>query len=240
MVPTKEDNANVAPEGGDEGVAKFATEVSATFSTISAAVKAARQAVAPRYILLREGVHYLQATLALNEEDSLTTIQNYNGERATISGGVLLKPEWKPAQNARVPNVFVSALPHSIKQLTGLRVAIARPAAGTERNNDGGGAEVHGASRRAVRARYPNANPLDAMREEALGGWISEATTWTPPVPAASPPTDYRITAEDWPHIEWCVRVRAFVQCNRTPPSTRATLKRHACTRRSFHPLNSV
>eukprot|EP00730_Choanoeca_flexa_P018055 TRINITY_DN8757_c0_g1_i1.p1 TRINITY_DN8757_c0_g1~~TRINITY_DN8757_c0_g1_i1.p1 ORF type:complete len:906 (+),score=246.00 TRINITY_DN8757_c0_g1_i1:1-2718(+) len=47
-------------------------------------------------INLREGTHYLDATVHLSTNHNGLTIQNYNGERAIVSGGKRLKVDWKP------------------------------------------------------------------------------------------------------------------------------------------------
>ena len=50
------------------------------------------------YLYLRSGIFYLTETIEINAEDSYLTIQNYNGEKVTISGGLPLdfgNNEWK-------------------------------------------------------------------------------------------------------------------------------------------------
>ena len=63
------------------------------FQTISKAVMAASMGST---IVLRAGTHYLQDTINLNATHSGATIMNFKGEEAWISGGISIKPEWKP------------------------------------------------------------------------------------------------------------------------------------------------
>jgi hypothetical protein len=159
--------------------------VAAPYRSLAAALSAARRAPAavPRFILLRAGVHVLNATLQLGPSDSFTTIQNYAGEHATLSGGLRLQNlNWKPVRdNESVPGMFSTRLPSSVRRVSGLRVR----------------------GHRAVRARYPNANPLNSMQYSALHGWIRQSTVWSPPKPPTKPPVDVWITAADWPGVEW-------------------------------------
>jgi hypothetical protein len=61
--------------------------------SIKAAIAAARSShFTQKTLLLRKGTFYLDETLQILPEDSNLTIQNYNGERAVVSGGVAFKP----------------------------------------------------------------------------------------------------------------------------------------------------
>jgi hypothetical protein len=170
--------------------------VDGSYDSIAAALEAARQTASarPRYILLKGGVHYLRQTLRLTAADSWTTFQNYKGEHAIISGGHplnLTSADWVPASAAWAASGTYAAKLPNVSQLSGLRIS--QPAASRDAH----------AARRVVRARYPNANPLTAMAQTALGGWIAQPTTWVPPTAPRSPPTDYWITGADWPGVEW-------------------------------------
>lgn len=151
----------------------------AEYPSIAAALVAARSAPPPKYVLLRGGVHFLEAPLQLNAADGDLTIQNFAGEHAVVSGGKPLQVAWRPSPSGPA-GAHVASLP-SEARVPGLRL-------GRER---------------AVRARFPNGNPLTSMRRGALQTWISLATSWLPPIPPATEPEDIWITADDWPGVVW-------------------------------------
>ena len=109
-------------------------------------------------MILREGIFYLNSTINLDENDSNLIITNHNGENVVISGAIpLINRTWNPTPKNN--QIFVT-------QLDGFDIF--------------DGLRVNGA--RAVRARYPNANPeLDGFGSSLL------ATDWflsiIPPVP---------------------------------------------------------
>lgn len=116
--------------------------MSSPFKTISKAVMAVRSAGSSdgTVIMLRAGTFYLTDTIMLDEQLSGLTIQNYPGEEAIVSGGKVIKPSWK---------VFDISTPTSMNiykadlSLQGIDTMM--------------GFRVNGM--RAIRARYPNANP---------------------------------------------------------------------------------
>jgi hypothetical protein len=80
--------------------------------SIEAALVAARSLHSPqKTILLRAGTFYLAKALKVLPGDSNLTIQNFNGERAVVSGGVAFKPVFKPVSTA--PQLAFSPLPSS-------------------------------------------------------------------------------------------------------------------------------
>ena len=87
-------------------------------------------------LVLRAGVHYLgQQTVKLNASHSKLVIQNYNGEKAWISGATQLgvgTPPWK--ESSPGSKIWAVKVPPEVTEITGLRIA----------------------GERAVRARYPN------------------------------------------------------------------------------------
>ena len=92
-------------------------------------------------ILLRQGVHYLDETLYFGPNDSNLKISSYNGEDAIISGAVPLSNlDWKLYKKENDnKDIYSAVIPKSVNitEIPGLRVN----------------------STRAIRARYPNANP---------------------------------------------------------------------------------
>jgi hypothetical protein len=132
-------------------------------------------------IVLRKGVHYLNETLVLGVADSGTTIQNYPGEEAWLSGAKLIPATQTWTPSAETPGVWetdVSAL--NITDVTGLFSV-----------------DAH---RRFTRARYPNADTEIAQwgyasvhrfeAEEALPA--GAVTEWWKPAKGAVP--DYTYT----------------------------------------------
>ena len=115
---------------------------SAPFKTVGAAVVASKPGGT---VVLRKGTYHT-ATVDIGADKNGLTIQNYNGEEVTVSGGVPLnlKPsDWKkdPAMEGRwVTDALVGA---GITEITGMRI-------------DGN---------RSIRAKYPNGNM------ELSGNW---------------------------------------------------------------------
>jgi hypothetical protein len=68
--------------------------IGAPFKTIATAVAKAAGQVAT--INLRAGTHYVAQTIQITPDNSGLVIQNYQGEAATVSGGVQIMPDWKP------------------------------------------------------------------------------------------------------------------------------------------------
>lgn len=128
--------------------------------TISKAIMAVRSSGPGGVVVLRAGTFYLTETIMLDARDSGLTIQNYPYEEAIISGGKLIKPSWQ-AFNMNYMNVYVADLSsEGLDSMMGLRVN----------------------GKRAIRARYPNANPeIDGF------GPRLEAQEWLPPAVLASP-----------------------------------------------------
>lgn len=162
------------------------------FKTIAAAVLAAKSGAT---IVLRKGTYHTDTVLIDAEKNGLT-LQNYNGEAVTVSGGVPLNlkaSDWK--KDPRMKGRWVtSALAGSdITEITGMRI-------------DGN---------RSIRAKYPNGNM------ELSGNWLSGAgasmgggdytkgwvplsnhTQWVPPFrhPDAE---DVVANNADWPSVNW-------------------------------------
>lgn len=135
---------------------------SAPFQTIAHAVEAARSASSPKTIVLRSGTFYLTDTIQLGAKDSDLTFQNYNGEEVWVSGAKPITPQWK-SFNTSGANVYVADLKSAnLEDVPGFRV-------------DG---------MRAIRARYPNADP-----ELGFGSEL-KAKKWTPPIHPPKPDKD--------------------------------------------------
>ena len=95
-------------EKGDDGAAGT---LAAPFESVARGVAASRAvpAAAERGVVLRAGIHYLNAPVALDARDSGLTLTNYPGEEVWLSGasGGPLTPEWRPynTSNASAPAV---------------------------------------------------------------------------------------------------------------------------------------
>lgn len=123
--------------------------------------QASRSLSNPSTILLREGTHFLDATIHLGSQDSGLTIQNAPGEKAVVSGGKPLQTAWKPS--AVCDGCYEASLSGQTTTLAGLR------------RNDV----------REIRARYPNFDPelgsvIDGVQHvhDGRDGWITAKTNW--------------------------------------------------------------
>ena len=171
-----------------------------TFATVGEAIAASRSLPKPLTVALREGVHYLDATLHLGPQDSGLTLRNHAGESAVLSGGKALTPDWKPS--TACAGCFEASLKGQAEAVPGLR-------------KDGV---------REIRARYPNHDPeLNAVidgqylvhdgRQGLLNLTALNATAWIPggavmngmneSWPPADAATTYVIDAKDWPGVDW-------------------------------------
>eukprot|EP01137_Pigoraptor_chileana_P011890 Opistho-2@63489 len=125
-------------------------------------------------ILLRGGLYIVPDTIFVREMDSFLVIGAYGDEEPVMSAGCMLdKLQWKKvdapaspgAEAANESNIYVANVAsHNCGQFETLFV-------------DG---------RRAVRARYPNANPETSGLHTTPTGYIPTAKSWLPPV--KSPP----------------------------------------------------
>ena len=176
--------------------------VESPFPTLHSAVARSRERREPADILLRGGTHYLGelGPVELGPVDSGLRIANFPGEEAIVSGGVGLKPAWKPS--AACKGCFEAVLPHAITSVPGLR-----------RNGI-----------REIRCRWPNFDEeLDSVDEDGVyhthngrDGWVRQATRWSMngtdmngikgPWPPLEPPKTYIMGADDWPGVEWPMR----------------------------------
>ena len=122
----------VSPAGNDENPGTLAKP----FATLQRAQQAARQKRGD--VFLRGGTYYLPATLVFTAQDSGTQdapliFQNYQGEKAVVSGGVRLKDlDWQPYTNG----IFQAKVPADLQ---------------TE--------EIFVNGERQILARYPNFDP---------------------------------------------------------------------------------
>lgn len=89
----------VSPDGKDKNPGTFKSP----FKTIEKARLQARQTPNDVTIYLREGVYRLEVPLVFTPEDGHAgkslTIRPYQQERAVITSGALLTPDWKPYRN---------------------------------------------------------------------------------------------------------------------------------------------
>eukprot|EP00475_Leptophrys_vorax_P015852 TRINITY_DN2221_c0_g2_i1.p1 TRINITY_DN2221_c0_g2~~TRINITY_DN2221_c0_g2_i1.p1 ORF type:complete len:787 (-),score=214.49 TRINITY_DN2221_c0_g2_i1:1749-4109(-) len=129
------------------------------FNSIQRALDVSRnRVVSSKTIVLREGTYFLGETLKLDSRDSGLTIQPAGCEEVWISGGKVIEADWKPYAVKGDLNIWVTDVPKDITSITGLRV-----------NGE-----------RAVRARFPNANPETMGIHTNPTGWISSAQAWAP------------------------------------------------------------
>ena len=142
--------------------------------TLSKGVAAMRtSAGAPhRCLLLRGGTFFLKETVVLDAASSGLTIAAVPGERVVISGGEPLRgSSWTPhkvsSTNWSEANIWATQLPPNTARIEALRIA----------------------SKRAIRALYPNHIP-----ELGFGSDL-KATQWFPP------PTPTTNLTELWPAI---------------------------------------
>lgn len=150
---------------------------SAPFKTIEMGITSAKSAGYGSTVVLRKGIYYLVSTIDLTSKDSSgLTIQSFNGEEAWISGGRLITPKWMP-HNVTGANIYVADLSQEdLDSILGLRVN----------------------SMRAIRARYPNANP-----EFGFGSSL-KAKSWIPstlpsePDMEVNPDTPFRNSSDSF------------------------------------------
>ena len=136
------------------------------FKTVAKAVATTRT-TSVKNVLLRGGMHYLDDTIALTTKDSNLLLQNYNGEKAWLSGGTPLKTSWKVHDTSNNKNVWVTDVDSSVAEILGLMTV-----------------EPH---TRQMRARYPN--PRSGTQEIRPAGRLSNSAikNWHAPakLPAA-------------------------------------------------------
>ena len=154
----------VSPTDGIDSSSRDATNIHTPFKSLSFAFNHIRsQSFGSnewKQILLREGTYYLKDTLYFNADDSNLIIKSYNGENTIISGAVPLADlKWtiykKMKNNLNIFRTPIDLTKNNIS-LDGIP-----------------GLRVNGS--RAIRARYPNANP-----EYGFGSKL-KAQKWIPP-----------------------------------------------------------
>ena len=126
-------------------------------------------------VILRQGTY--RETVDIDR--SHVTISSHAGERATLSGAVLIKPKWTRWAARPNQNIWRTPIANASLTFAGLRV-------------DG---------QRAIRARYPNADPSTTLNPD---GWISSKTEWLMP----------RITHETNPPVEYVVDVPEYTRAD--------------------------
>lgn len=101
----------VAPYGNDEDNG----DINAPFSSIEKAKDRARESKGEITIYLREGEYRLAKPLIFTPEDCKDNKQMvlcpYPGEKAVISGGVILSPDWHPHRGAIMKTAIKPAIP---------------------------------------------------------------------------------------------------------------------------------
>ena len=152
---------HVDHEHGDDATATPGSDA-APFRTVHRALAAARAAPlgVPKSIVLKAGIHYLNATIELGAADSGLTITAAPGDegKVTVSGGVLLSPTWtKSSKGNASANIWETDVPKGLKSFKGLTTL-----------------EPH---RRVTRAREPNALPSEGA-ELCTDCWHNGVTRW--------------------------------------------------------------
>ncbi|ETO07725.1 hypothetical protein RFI_29664 [Reticulomyxa filosa] len=85
-------------------------------------------------------------------------LTNFNGERAAISGGIEIDCKWELyQQKSNNINIYQCKVPDTVNNILGLRVN----------------------GQRAIRARYPNANP----ETQGFGSKLEAKAWFSPPFP---------------------------------------------------------
>ena len=153
-IPTK---GNVFYVDANKGSNTNPGTIDKPFETIVKAIFSARAAGQYSTIILRAGTFYQSEVLELTSADKGLTIQNYPNEEVWISGGKVITPQWEKydVDRSKNTNIYKATFSKNITFLSipGLRV-----------NN-----------KRAIRARYPNADP-----ELGFGSTLT-ADKWLPP-----------------------------------------------------------
>eukprot|EP01064_Diplonema_japonicum_P030955 TRINITY_DN539_c0_g1_i1.p1 TRINITY_DN539_c0_g1~~TRINITY_DN539_c0_g1_i1.p1 ORF type:complete len:807 (+),score=265.40 TRINITY_DN539_c0_g1_i1:43-2463(+) len=138
--------------------------ITAPLKTIQAAVTKGKGQQTT--VNLRAGTCYLTEAVQVTAENKDLTIQNYNGEAVTVSGGKKVGLDWQPYNVANGNNMYTADMSQA-----GIDYAW--------------GFQMNGV--RATRARYPNGNVELPERQEEAGNpqgvqmIPSSAATWTPP-----------------------------------------------------------
>ncbi len=147
--------------------------VKSPFKTIVRAVIASRFAGKYSTIVLREGTFYLTKTIELEPQDKGLTIQSYLDEEVWISGGKIITPKWEkydvnPSKGTNIYKADISS--HDVDVIPGLRVN----------------------KKRAIRARYPNADPELGFGSQLLANEWLAATIPPQPDTQVNPDHPYR------------------------------------------------
>ena len=138
--------------------------------TIQRALERARELPSPRTIVLETGRYELKETVSITSQDENVTITSRDPNSPSVVTGAkrLENLEWQ-AYNGTAANAWRARVENV--NMYGLRVN----------------------GKRAVRARYPNADPERTLNPQ---GWISTATSWIEPeiTSKTNPPTEYVVT----------------------------------------------
>eukprot|EP00039_Didymoeca_costata_P030353 m.29160 g.29160 ORF g.29160 m.29160 type:complete len:811 (+) comp8070_c0_seq1:36-2468(+) len=166
----------VSPNGDDSNPG---TDPSKPKKSIQAAIVATRTMDKKnKGVVLLNGTFMEGSTVQITPEDSgLSIVGNPGPEPSIVSGGRALTTNWKPAPSVG-KNVYVTDIDPSeaVNGITGLRLP------------DG---------QRAIRARYPNADPEVDGVDTNPTGWIENQTTWMKP--KSSPlPTEILVNISKW------------------------------------------
>jgi hypothetical protein len=160
------------PVGGSD--ATGTGSVSSPFRTIERALAASRSAGGGGAIVLRAGTFFLPAPIVLSYPDSGLTISAYPREAPVLSGGAAL-PTLAWSSLGPVPGVTQNATIWVADLSAAANISI--PFASLFSPSAGGSAGGASSWRRAVRARFPNADP----ERDLVPDGYTLAKTWLPP-----------------------------------------------------------
>eukprot|EP01112_Ceratiomyxa_fruticulosa_P011056 TRINITY_DN2973_c0_g1_i3.p1 TRINITY_DN2973_c0_g1~~TRINITY_DN2973_c0_g1_i3.p1 ORF type:complete len:456 (+),score=86.88 TRINITY_DN2973_c0_g1_i3:344-1711(+) len=146
----------VDSENGDDGnVGSYKSP----FRTVHKALEISRKIGGANTIYFRGGIHYLDQPIELGSSDSGLLLSSYPSEVAQLNGGIPLKLNWKPYNITNGMNIWVADLTgQNIDKIHGLQIN----------------------GQRAVRARFPNADPETALYPS--GWWTGGEAAWKKPL----------------------------------------------------------
>lgn len=172
----KEDPVNLIREGGDIEVVPMKTT---NISECIAACCAYDGCWAASFNINGDGCGKSPQCCHLKRYAAVPTPNKYGPNVRTVYNPDAPPPPPSPSPPpppTPIPaNIYVTDVPEGFGDITGLRL------------ND----------KRAIRARYPNANPETAGMHTVPTGWITQKTTWVPPVKML-PPQEIEVTDPRW------------------------------------------
>lgn len=166
--PLAADNRKHTRADAGSGTAAAATHTVGTIAEALALVAALYSPTQPKTIVLKPGMHYLNATMALGPEHSNLTIMSTPGaERAWISGGILLQQKdlkWKKSDASKATATATPTPTNNIWAATIPDHAAA--AAASSLSGSMHWESDAGAFTPLTKARFPNRRPEDGTMDK--------------------------------------------------------------------------